>query len=958
MRINTIVIMADENKTILIKVELDVAQLKKASTEAAVKLEELKIKQSLLKAQNQQGTVEYAKLSNEIRKTNKVLQDNAKALEINDRLSKTNTGSINDMRDQLAAATVAYNSMSKEQRESSQEGQKLQEEIKGISDALKGQEGAIGDNRRNVGNYAGALQELKAELKSLKGEMVGLDADSERYQELTARAGELGDKIKEVNENVKASSGGTGFEKLSNNLGLVKDDLMNLDFAGVSEKMSQMAKISQAMTFSEVLGGLKNMGSALLSLGKAILVNPLFLLGAVIIGVGKALMDWSAKTDQEAVAAQNRLTLSLERQTDALAKQAQSIRDNGELRLRMAAANGASEAELHRIRLQTIDQANAKEQDQLDALNKEMINLRNEYHKQVAILDEWWGSQAEEDEAKRRATEAKEALNGKKKEYESLKYQLQQAGKERNVIDAEFKSSQSASEIAAAENTKAINKAKNDALLQQQKDLAAKLRDLLLSNNEQTIENERAALEAKYTFLEKENEGFNDILVQLAVEKAAEVSSIEEREKQAAIDRVVSRYETELSEAKNNKALITELKRERDLEIAAIEIESEAAKKLRDQDLEKRQKDLEKERVNSAKRIAQEIELIDAELALSKSKGTDSELQAWQALQDEKIQSIETLRDIELSNAQLTADEKVKIAKQAELDIQGIKTETFSKEKTATTEQTEWTKEEKKSMALAAVGAAQQLSDTLFQVAQNGIQRELNAEKEKYDESSSLLQNQLDAGIISQADYNAQKSALDAEYQAKEKALKEEAFKKNKAAQLINAAIATAVGVANALAAPPPTGLIMAGIAGALGLAQVGVIASQPTPTFAKGGIFGGQPHSSGGTKGYFSDGTKVEVEKDELFVVVNKKSTGMLSKLSSLNEMGGGVPFMAKGGALTFASGGAFASQAGSNVDNQFNMQNVIIQTVKNMPQPVVLVEDINTAQGNLSDVSSRANF
>ena len=78
MRINTIVIMADENKTILIKVELDVAQLKKASTEAAVKLEELKIKQSLLKAQNQQGTVEYAKLSNEIRKTNKVLQDNAK----------------------------------------------------------------------------------------------------------------------------------------------------------------------------------------------------------------------------------------------------------------------------------------------------------------------------------------------------------------------------------------------------------------------------------------------------------------------------------------------------------------------------------------------------------------------------------------------------------------------------------------------------------------------------------------------------------------------------------------------------------------------------------------------------------------------------------------------------------------------------------------------------------------
>lgn len=74
----------------------------------------------------------------------------------------------------------------------------------------------------------------------------------------------------------------------------------------------------------------------------------------------------------------------------------------------------------------------------------------------------------------------------------------------------------------------------------------------------------------------------------------------------------------------------------------------------------------------------------------------------------------------------------------------------------------------------------------------------------------------------------------------------------------------------------------------------------------AKFGLFGGKPHSQGGTKGYFSDGTQVEVEKDEAWAVVNKKNTPLLRFLSDVNSYGGhGVPFFARGGLRKFAGGG-----------------------------------------------------
>ena len=71
------------------------------------------------------------------------------------------------------------------------------------------------------------------------------------------------------------------------------------------------------------------------------------------------------------------------------------------------------------------------------------------------------------------------------------------------------------------------------------------------------------------------------------------------------------------------------------------------------------------------------------------------------------------------------------------------------------------------------------------------------------------------------------------------KKLKEDQFNANKALAVVDTIIKTAQAIVNALAmsGPPWVGLAMAGVVGAEGAIQTGLIAAQPMPAFARGGI-------------------------------------------------------------------------------------------------------------------------
>lgn len=132
------------------------------------------------------------------------------------------------------------------------------------------------------------ISAIKAELKAVKGAIADA-TDPEVMAKLAQKAGELADKLKDVNEQVSVFNTGSKFEAVSNSFGLIQADLASLDFEGASEKAQLFSKTLGSVGKAEISGALKgltgvvkNVGSAFVKLGVQILTNPIFLLGAII----------------------------------------------------------------------------------------------------------------------------------------------------------------------------------------------------------------------------------------------------------------------------------------------------------------------------------------------------------------------------------------------------------------------------------------------------------------------------------------------------------------------------------------------------------------------------------------------------------------------------------------------------------------------------------------------------
>lgn len=181
--------------------------------------------------------------------------------------------------------------------------------------------------------------------------------------------------------------------------------------------------------------------------------------------------------------------------------------------------------------------------------------------------------------------------------------------------------------------------------------------------------------------------------------------------------------------------------------------------------------------------------------------------------------------------------------------------------------------------------------------------------------------------------------------------------------------IETAKAVANIVSiatAPTPDNIATGGLTIPLKIAtNVAVVAAQilkakqliydqDIPEFglggaAKVGMFGGKPHSAGGTRGVFDDGTRIEVERDEMFFVINKRSSAMIERLSDINQAGGGVPLIKGAKGLSIDPGITSAASLTGNTDSDiFAMRNQAIMLSSILPSSVVTVEDINAVQGS----------
>ena len=134
----------------------------------------------------------------------------------------------------------------------------------------------------------GGLAQIKSELKQLKGELANA-TDPEQMQQLAERAGELSDRLKDANEKVAVFATGSKFEATSNAFGLMKSQLMDMDFEGAAESAKMFGKSLTSISPATIGNSIKGLISVVGQLGKAfvtfglqLLANPIFLLVAAV----------------------------------------------------------------------------------------------------------------------------------------------------------------------------------------------------------------------------------------------------------------------------------------------------------------------------------------------------------------------------------------------------------------------------------------------------------------------------------------------------------------------------------------------------------------------------------------------------------------------------------------------------------------------------------------------------
>lgn len=138
------------------------------------------------------------------------------------------------------------------------------------------------------------VKSLRAELREVMNELQRAELGSAEFDRLNAKAAGLKDRMAEVNEQVAVFATGSKYEQVSNSLGEIGAGLRDMDFDRVTQGAKLFQKTASAITFKDAIGSVKQLGSAFLSIGKAILTNPLFLIvgvvTAIIAGI-VALMD-------------------------------------------------------------------------------------------------------------------------------------------------------------------------------------------------------------------------------------------------------------------------------------------------------------------------------------------------------------------------------------------------------------------------------------------------------------------------------------------------------------------------------------------------------------------------------------------------------------------------------------------------------------------------------------------
>jgi hypothetical protein len=238
-----------------------------------------------------------------------------------------------------------------------------EQNLKELNVQINATDAAINQGAQAFDNVAVAQDEvvassksLKAQLRELQAQIANTEPDSAKYRELSQAAGELKDRIQDAAQAVGTQAGGA-FERVSGSLGLVTSRITSLDFEGAAEGAKLLAQNITQIKPGDITKGIQGIGSALGSVGKALLTNPIFLIGAAIAAAVVyaeellSLIDGVTDAETQALDVQKERAALAKEQFDAIGAQEESLK-----------RQGLSEKQITQLKLQALNTAILEQQ--------------------------------------------------------------------------------------------------------------------------------------------------------------------------------------------------------------------------------------------------------------------------------------------------------------------------------------------------------------------------------------------------------------------------------------------------------------------------------------------------------------------------------------------------------------------------------------------------------------------
>ena len=895
--------MADN---IIIKItteaDLDAAQKQLQALTDKMKQQEAAIHD--LTDQEKADAASIKEMVTERSKLNKALAENQRYYRDEKKAKKDEVAATKASIKELENQVKAYKTLHGQNGRMVQKLRAIREELQRMEDAGQFGTKAFMDLAVAAGKLEDQIGDTQARIRVLSSDTIGLDtamgvADglSGAFYVATSAAEVFGSDLEALQEafyRVQAAmSVVSGVQQIANTIN--KDSVVSVVAQTAAAKLRERAeaKVAVATAASTAATGAQTIATKLatkaqIGLNTAIAANPLaWLIGIIAVAVaavaalgvgiyalvknftaaGKAQNDYKkASKELENIQRENAVgqATRAQQQQELLRKQS----DAQEEELRKAEARNASEIEMAQISLRHAkekhdaivrynndeikknDEEIAQLEIMVEAKEREAEAFRKGSRKQKKAMEELTEVEQQLAEAKQKNidldTEQQDAWEAQQEAAKALMQARRQMRLDAEQANIDLMREGAAKEIAQIkfnykEQLKAVQgnskeeTALRKALLEKQaKEIAEVQRKYALQAQETAIQEQKNLLAAMSQYSGTEE----DYADQIALTK-----KIAEAEAQAKIDAL-------------DKNVLSEKEYKAQVEAIRLELDNT----LRDID------EQEVQRLNENAKRETEILLTEAEAranALSGKEDVEHQKAVWNEYYNARKEQItqNTAFEIEAINRSTDTEEvkeqkKTQILAEALAEREALEREASDKTKEIDEEYIQLLKEKMQAVAdtfSAVMDYFQQASDLVFEAIGNNIQAEMDKLDEMYTTDAQEAKENANKKYISEKELADKKAALE---------MKQAKYAKAQA--LINAGINTALAITSALATVPflPMGPIAAGIASAMGLAQIAIIASKPIAQYAKGRKGGKGEYALVGEKGpevmYVPDGASI----------------------------------------------------------------------------------------------------